>query len=187
MLATMRQSIALRLKCLDLALKAKAHGDQRPPREIAAEFLAWASSEPQAPVEEPAPAQLAGGSSDDLHNFTMRTWLATPPTLVGNSFLVGGNFTTHGAFKPQPRLTIKDAVLAVLRERRRGLTALQLLRLLRARFMPELERTSLSPQLSRLAADNLIERKEGIYRLVETNAPLAVTSGASSSEGGTAP
>jgi len=51
------------------------------------------------------------------------------------------------------KLTIKDAVLATLRDYPAGLTALQILAEINTRFEMNVVRTSLSPQLSRLKRD----------------------------------
>lgn len=54
--------------------------------------------------------------------------------------------------------TIKEQVIAILTDCPNGLEATEILDRLRVRFGRELKRESLSPQLSRLGADGVIER-----------------------------
>tara|TARA_B100000614_G_scaffold151374_1_gene134212 strand:- start:2710 stop:2970 length:261 start_codon:yes stop_codon:yes gene_type:complete len=63
------------------------------------------------------------------------------------------------------QLTIKEMVLELLAEVfPEGLTALEILERIQARWLPGLERTSLSPQLSRLKNEELIANVEGKWR-----------------------
>ncbi len=65
----------------------------------------------------------------------------------------------HWALRPK---TIKEMVVRLLEEAHpSGLTALEILAGIQKRWMPTLERTSLSPQLSRLKNDHLIENRLG--------------------------
>jgi hypothetical protein len=65
-----------------------------------------------------------------------------------------------------PPLTIKEAVLAVLREDENGLTALDILAKINRRFGLGIIRTSLSPQLSRLKRDRKIANEGTLWRAV---------------------
>lgn len=62
--------------------------------------------------------------------------------------------------------TIKQAVLEILGDVRRGMTALEILPAVNAKLGVDYPRTSLSPQLSRLKNDGLIERKGIVWSLV---------------------
>ncbi len=62
-----------------------------------------------------------------------------------------------------PEKTIKEAVLAVLKESTTGLTALDILDRINAHLGVNYPRTSLSPQLSRLKADGLLRREGNIW------------------------
>ncbi len=53
--------------------------------------------------------------------------------------------------------TIQDMAVELIAEAESGLTALEILDLINTRFRADVKRTSLSPQLSRLKADNVIE------------------------------
>lgn len=57
-----------------------------------------------------------------------------------------------------PETTIKDAVIEVLREQDKPLTALEILPLINAKLGVDYPRTSLSPQLSRLKSDGIVRR-----------------------------
>jgi len=61
--------------------------------------------------------------------------------------------------------TIKDAVLEVLRESRQPMTALEILPFVNAKLGLDYPRTSLSPQLSRLKNDGLINRDGSLWSL----------------------
>jgi hypothetical protein len=61
--------------------------------------------------------------------------------------------------------TIKAAVLAVLNEVGRGMTALEILAAINSRFNSSYARTSLSPQLSRLKQQGSIERDGIVWSL----------------------
>jgi hypothetical protein len=79
-----------------------------------------------------------------------------------------------------PKKTIKQLIYDVLDEAHpRGLTALEILSTIKARWMPDLLRTTLSPQLSRLKDDKLIYNDGGKWKLVKQDAPPAATEGAS--------
>jgi len=61
--------------------------------------------------------------------------------------------------------TIKAAVLAVLNESGRGMTALEILAAINSRFDSNYARTSLSPQLSRLKQQGSIKRDGIVWSL----------------------
>ena len=67
--------------------------------------------------------------------------------------------------KSDNALTIKKMVLDVLSKKPKGLVALEILKLINETFDKSYERTSLSPQLTRLAKENKIHRvtKTWIY------------------------
>lgn len=65
------------------------------------------------------------------------------------------------------RMSMKEAVLEVLREAGHGLSALEILPLMNQKIGVEYERTSLSPQLTRLKEDGEIERDGVIWTLVD--------------------
>lgn len=89
---------------------------------------------------------------------------------------------------PKPReltkaigLTLKEMILLVLRTRHRGADALTILDEINARWNIGLERTSLSPQLSRLKSDGKLHLIGKVWSLAQQDeAPDAETSGASS-------
>lgn len=63
--------------------------------------------------------------------------------------------------------TIKEAVLEILKDAGRGMTALEILPEVNRRLNVDYPRTSLSPQLSRLKADGLLEREGIVWSLVQ--------------------
>lgn len=63
--------------------------------------------------------------------------------------------------------TMKEAVLAVLKAKGRGMTAVELLPLVNAYCGREFQRSSLSPQLSRLRVEEKIDRVGLVWRLKE--------------------
>jgi len=70
--------------------------------------------------------------------------------------------------KPGPRPkegTIKETVLGILRDSKRGMLALDILTSLNERNGSNLVRSSLSPKLSRLKHDGLIELTDGYWHL----------------------
>lgn len=75
---------------------------------------------------------------------------------------------TRGAAKRKRRSTIKQDILEVLADHPKGMTALEILDEIKARYRPNLLRETLSPQLSRLKNDDkqiVVEKK--IWRLME--------------------
>lgn len=62
--------------------------------------------------------------------------------------------------------TIKDAVIEILRETGRGMEASEILPAVNARLGTEYPRTSLSPQLSRLKDDGLLQRNGTLWSLL---------------------
>jgi hypothetical protein len=65
-----------------------------------------------------------------------------------------------------PTITIKEAVIAVLRENRNGLSALDILAKVNGQFDLGIVRTSLSPQLSRLKQEHKITNDGSVWRLL---------------------
>ncbi|AMJ62277.1 hypothetical protein [Bosea sp. PAMC 26642] len=113
---------------------------------------------------------------------------APPPPPATYVLSVGtsqGRATTQGvgmtvSRRPIPEKTIKEAVLEVLGVLGTGLTALDLLSAINAKFDTDYPRTSLSPQLSRLKAEGKITRLGNLWSLApdapETNEPAHPTS-----------
>ena len=64
-----------------------------------------------------------------------------------------------------PNATIIDRVMFVLRQTPNGMTSAQILQNINETGLPNLQRESLSPQLSRLRGDNFIELENGIWRI----------------------
>lgn len=77
----------------------------------------------------------------------------------------------HNGVKIQ-RGTIKDFIVQVLSDSRRGMTALDILGAVNERFEKNYDRTSLSPQLSRLRTDGLLALRGTVWYLV-TDADLS--------------
>jgi len=64
--------------------------------------------------------------------------------------------------------TIKERVVAILKQHPTGMTSGQLLNTLKATGLPQLHRESLSPQLTRLKKnDALLDSENGLWRLKE--------------------
>jgi hypothetical protein len=70
-----------------------------------------------------------------------------------------------------PTVTIKEAVLEVLEEHSKGLTALDILSNVNRRFNLGIERTSLSPQLSRLKHEGKITNFGAVWRPQKREGP----------------
>jgi hypothetical protein len=68
--------------------------------------------------------------------------------------------------RKRPAITIKKAVLDVLRDQPKGLIALDILARVNHRFDLGIVRTSLSPQLSRLKQEGKVTNLGEIWRLV---------------------
>ena len=100
---------------------------------------------------------------------------------------------SHGATPELPPMstglfyepkTIKQMVVRVLEESsRKGQTSSQILWGIQQRWMPELQRSSLAPQLTRLKRDNVIYNHQRLWKLVQNDAPSAETGEASNSAG----
>lgn len=69
-----------------------------------------------------------------------------------------------------PRGAIKKAIVRTLQEHPDGLDAISILREMNTRDGTSYERTSLSPQLSRLKADSFVRLEGNIWRLVPQSA-----------------
>lgn len=82
--------------------------------------------------------------------------------------------------------TIKEAVIEILKEAGRGMTALEILPEVNRHLNVDYPRTSLSPQLSRLKADGLLERDGIVWSLVQApqteEVPTATAEGTSKPE-----
>jgi hypothetical protein len=90
----------------------------------------------------------------------------TPP--IDNSSSVQNLLTGH------PRRTIKGMVRDLLTSTQpNGLTALQLLDLMKLHWGENVERTSLSPQLTRLKDDGVIFNEHGVWKIKKQDAPPA--------------
>lgn len=87
--------------------------------------------------------------------------LTLPGIQIHGTGIVGGDY-----LNPPPK-TIKDMVLKQLNEEYPGgLTALEILDRIQKRWKPVLERTSLSPQLTRLRASGSIQNDKHKWYLV---------------------
>lgn len=73
-----------------------------------------------------------------------------------------------------PTVTLKQAVLIVLKEQGHPMQALDILDAINKKFDADFPRTSLSPQLSRLKDDNLLERDGRIWHLTEIGSVAAL-------------
>lgn len=69
----------------------------------------------------------------------------------------------EGRIRRVARPSIKKAVMIILRENPRGLTAREILSRIYERWGWRLERTSLSPQLSRLREERRIKNRDSIW------------------------
>lgn len=106
----------------------------------------------------------------DLSN-SLRGMIAAPFT--GDSNMVNrvqtppqsaSTYTQNGV-KIRPG-TIKDYVVQVLSESKRGMSALDILTAINERFGKDYDRTSLSPQLSRLRQDGVVGLRGPIWYLI---------------------
>ena len=88
-------------------------------------------------------------------------WTAPPPLQPQEEYSTPSRRTRH-------QMTIKEAILHVLGGGVGGMTALNILDEIETRTGMRLERTSLSPQLSRLKADGLIKRDGVIWSIAST-------------------
>lgn len=135
----------IRLECLKLAEAAQLKGDSRPLLVIAEEFYAW----------------ITGG---DVVRSPKRTQYSTSePKGVSQPAL---RLQTGEQIKRQ--LSIKGMVVEVLGVAYpRGLTALEILSQIQSKWLPSLERTSLSPQLSRLKREGVIRNERTTWFLAK--------------------
>lgn len=78
-------------------------------------------------------------------------------------------------------LTLKDMILSVLGERKNGAEALEIIELIREKYLRDVARTSLSPQLSRLKADKALFLSDKVWYLYE-NRPTEAAKTFSSGE-----
>jgi hypothetical protein len=79
--------------------------------------------------------------------------------------------------RKRPVRTIKDAIVSVLADKRSGMTALEILDELADRFDMRIQRTSLSPQLSRLKDEGKVGRLGMIWSLITTETNEAPADG----------
>ncbi len=63
--------------------------------------------------------------------------------------------------------TIKELILEILEKNKTGLTALQILKKIHEGGLPELKRSSLSPQLSRLKEKRIVDFINSVWLLKE--------------------
>lgn len=142
---------AIRLECLKLAESAQRAGDKRDLIAIAEEIFKWVT---------------AGG---------VRESRVRAPRFEAQTFL-----PLDLPERVSRRPTIKEMVKILLEEAYpNGMTALQILAEIQKRWFSSLERTSLSPQLSRLKIDEEIIHEHGFYRLNKQDAPSDDSDGAS--------
>jgi hypothetical protein len=80
-----------------------------------------------------------------------------------------GLLAESGAPPPKQVPTIKDMVREILKERPEGLRAKELLKEIQNRFSVTIERTSLSPQLSRLRGHREITLENGRWYSLQTS------------------
>ena len=71
---------------------------------------------------------------------------------------------------PSPPKTVGDMATELLKEYPEGLTSMELLHLIRERWMPELMRSSISPPLSRLKHMGIVELDNSVWRLTQNTA-----------------
>lgn len=71
--------------------------------------------------------------------------------------------------RPGTKGTIKMRVRMLLARHPQGLTSQQILEHLQADGLPELQRTSLSPQLSRLRKETVIDQVSGLWQLTQSS------------------
>lgn len=104
------------------------------------------------------------------HKVSMRLWLAS----ISDSNDGGANEGNAPARAlPEAKdLTVGQAALIILQEGdREGMTSGDILSAVRARFFPDLARTSLSPPLSRLKARNEIDLVGDRWKIVQKKEP----------------
>jgi hypothetical protein len=86
--------------------------------------------------------------------------------LSGVSEKVSQDSLPSFSFNQNSQLTIKEAVLKILdNEYPKGFTAMQILKRLHHHNFPYIERTSLSPQLSRLKGEGHLVNVNGVWLL----------------------
>lgn len=116
-------------------------------------------------LEEPLRTQLAEirRERDQLRRAAVAAGISLNPTAEAEELR-----EPPPAAAPQrslPERTIKEAVIEVLSDHEGGMTAINILSLINRRFKSAYPRTSLSPQLSRLKADGILERNGIVWRL----------------------
>ncbi len=102
--------------------------------------------------------------------------------LFGDIFNQATAWTERERYRPK---TIKQMILQLLNENYPGgLTALEILDHIRKRWMPTLERTSLSPQITRLKGKNAVTNDKGKWFLVTEPAGAETVQGISQDDSG---
>jgi hypothetical protein len=80
------------------------------------------------------------------------------------------------------KLTIKDMVVRVLSETGKGMDALKLMENVKGKFGVEVQRTSLSPQLSRLKSEGILVMENKVWSLTSQTSQKTEGSNAATSE-----
>jgi hypothetical protein len=135
MFLRMNDDALLRMRCLEAAAAVHGGADADTIIRTAKHFLEWVT---RGEITESAVADTS---------IQAEFVPAVPPTKPAN-------------------MSIKDMVRTILRESgERELTALEILARIQDRWWPDLPRTSLSPQISRLARDGEISNRGGRYKI----------------------
>ncbi len=109
--------------------------------------------------------------------------------MTATSSFVGHGFVDHMYFSGDlpTRPTLKARIIAALKVAPKGLRSGELLAVLQSTGTPELQRTSMSPQLSRLQADGDVVNDNGTWRLAKNNEAAGSADPAASSNSGPEP
>lgn len=149
--------------------KRLARGESRPElraMETLTEFIARRYRELDA-AEEPLRRQIEAirQERDQMRRAALAAGIAIDATAAEGAPAVEAERVP--ARRRQASATLKEAVVEILRREGRGMTALQILPLVNEFLGHEYPRTSLSPQLSRLKVEGVIDRNGVIWTLVE--------------------
>lgn len=131
----------------------------------------------QAELSELDQAEKAIGT---VHEASVALGLVTEVDTAGRIGALKGTislprFTARGTLR---KATIQTMIVDVLRDFPGGLEALEIVRHIRERYGRDVPRTSLSPQLSRLKTDGVIDLENKTWRLTESNSASETTPGA---------
>lgn len=85
-----------------------------------------------------------------------------------------------GPIVPPPGRTLKERIMYLLEKRPGGLVSQEILKELRAMGDPSLQRTTVSPQLSRLRQEGLVVNQNGVWRLPHKDEAIPSTEGMAS-------